>query len=405
MNFKEAVSQIRAVAGIIHGSRAFGGPVQANLHLINRCNIRCIHCYYNSPYVEVPSYAPVRNAKRTGQELPSSDEIKKLMKTEADPGFMRTVIEELLSMGTRRWQIGGNGEPFLYKGILELIGILKRSGSYCLANTNGTLIDTDTADSLIKMQFDELRITTMAGTPEVYERTHPGISHETFYKLKQNLMYMADQKAALKVRRPNISLPFIVIAQNYDNLFEFAEFAAEVGANQVLYRPVDDIEDPGLAKTVPSEVQAASVLEQLREVKPFLESRGIGHNIDYFKKTFRKKLDTKNLYSLIPCYYGWLSSFINPQGDVYPCCRCYDSLGNAYEKSFKEIWNGSIYQQFRKKALQINKTLKPLRGCDCFNCVHGTANLKAYKALHPIKRFSPYLKSLSDNLGRGNNDG
>ena len=106
MNVKEISSRIRAVAGIMHGSRAFGGPVQANLLLTNRCNIRCIHCYYNSPYLEVPSYAPVRKAKRTGQELPSSNEMKSIMKSEADPARLRKVVEELLRLGTRPGDIG-----------------------------------------------------------------------------------------------------------------------------------------------------------------------------------------------------------------------------------------------------------------------------------------------------------
>ena len=191
---------------------------------------------------------------------------------------------------------------------MELFGSLKAAGGHCLTNTNGTLINFSVADELIKMKFDELRITTMAGTPDVYVRTHPGTTGEMFHKLEQTLMYIADQKAGLKVKKPEITLPFIVIAQNYDSVFEFAEFAAHVGADRVLFRPVDDIEDPGLAHTVPSEKQAVSVLEQLRAVKPFLESRGVHHNIGYFSKIFREQLNTEMLYRQIPCYYGWLRS-------------------------------------------------------------------------------------------------
>ena len=282
MNVKEISSRIRAVAGIMHGSRAFGGPVQANLLLTNRCNIRCIHCYYNSPYPEMPSFDPVIKAKRTGQELPTRDMVQNIMKKEADPEHMRNVVEELLKLGTRRWQIGGKGEPFLYNGVMELIEILKRSGSYCLANTNGTLINAEMADHLIRVKFDELRITTMAGTPEVYVRTHPGSTEKTFYKLEEILLYMADRKSAMQARKPEITLVIIVIAQNYASLYEFAEFAAHVKVARVLFRPVDDIGDPGLAKTVPTMEQAAFVRQQLNEVKPFLETRGITHNIDNF---------------------------------------------------------------------------------------------------------------------------
>jgi radical SAM protein with 4Fe4S-binding SPASM domain len=395
MNIKEMPSRIRAVAGIIHGSRALGGPVQANLLLTNRCNISCIHCYFNSPYLEMPLFDPVIKAKRTGQELPTRDMVQNIMKKEADPLHLRSVVGELLKLGTRRWQIGGKGEPFLYKGAMELIDILKRSGSHCLANTNGTLINADMADHLIRVKFDELRITTMAGTPEVYVRTHPGSTEKTFYQLKETLLYMADKKSAMQVKKPEVTLVIIVINQNYDSLNEFAEFADHVKADRVLFRPVDDIGDPGLAKTVPTMEQAFFVREQLKKVKSFLETRGIAHNVDYFLKIFREKLNTEELHKHIPCYYGWLSSFIGPDGDVYPCCRCHESLGNAYEKGFNEVWNGKSYQQFRKEALQIHRSKKPVRGCGCYSCVHHTANLKVYKALHPLKRFSGHLKSLS----------
>lgn len=394
---REMPSQIKAVLGIIHGSRAFGGPVQVNLRLTNRCNIRCLHCYYNSPYLDMPAFIPLRRARKTGKDSPSSQELKQISLLDADPGLMRVVIEELLKMGTRGWQIGGNGEPFLYKDIMEVIGILKASGSHCLINTNGTLINSTVADALIKVKFDELRITTMAGTPDVYVRTHPGTTGEMFHKLKQTLMYMAERKAALKVKQPEITLAFIVIAQNYNSVFEFAEFAAHVKADGVLFRPVDDIEDPGLAQTVPSEKQAISVLEQLRAAKPFLESRGIRHNIAYFSKIFREQLNTEMLYRHIPCYYGWLSTVIDTDCKVYACCRCYEPLGDIQENKFSEIWNGKSYRQFRKDGLHLNRTRRPVRGCDCYSCVHHTANLKVYQKLHPVKGRSQRLKSLSQS--------
>ncbi len=395
---RDMPSQIKAVLGIMHGSRAFGGPVQVNLRLTNRCNLHCLHCYYNSPYLDTPAFAPLRRARKTGQDLPLRNEMEQIRSLDADPALMRAVIEDLLRMGTRVWQLAGNGEPFLYKDIMELIGILKASGSHCLANTNGTLINFAVADELIKMKFDELRITTMAGTPDVYVRTHPGTTGEVFRKLKQTLMYMAEQKAALKVKKPEITLAFIVIAQNYDSVFEFAEFAAHVRADRALFRPVDDIEDAGLANTVPTEKQAVSVLEQLREVKPFLESRGVRHNIGYFSKIFRNQLDTEMLYRHIPCYYGWLSTVIDTDCKVYACCRCYEPLGDIHENKFSEIWNGKSYRQFRKDGFHLNRTRRPVRGCDCYSCVHHTANLRVYQKLHPVKGRSQRLKSLSQSV-------
>ncbi|MCK4821259.1 SPASM domain-containing protein, partial [bacterium] len=324
-------------------------------------------------------------------------EMEKMQSLDADPGLVRAAVEDLLKMGTRRWQITGNGEPLLYRDSMELIGTLKASGSHCTVNTNGTLINFAMADELVKMKLDEVRITTMAGTPDVYVRTHPGVTANLFRELEQVLMYMAEQKAALKVRQPEITLAFVVIAQNYDNIFESAEFAAHVGASGVLFRPVDDIEDSGLAHTVPTEKQAITVVEQLSAAKRFFEARGIRHNIGYFRKSFHEQLDTEMIYRHIPCFYGWLSTVIDTDGKIYGCCRCYEPLGDMHQHKFSEIWHGSSYRRFRREGVLLHRRRKPVSGCDCYSCVHYTANLKVYKRLHPVKGRFRNIESIPVN--------
>ena len=326
--------------------------------------------------------------------LPGDEYLKSLQRLDADSDRINALIDELLRMGTRRFQFGGYGEPFLHKNALEFMYRAKHAGSTCLVNTNGTLIDHETIDELIKMEFNELRITTLAGTRETYVRTHPGVADGTFDNLRENLMYLAERKATLGVRYPKVTLACIVIAQNCDDLFNFAEFAGLIQADSVLYRPVDDIEDEGLSRLVPTKNQAASVREQLIEIEVYLESKRIVHNIDKFLRVFREQLDTTELYSIIPCYYGWLSVMIQTDGKVYPCCRCYAPLGNVYEKEFHEIWYGNAYRSFRKQALNINKRKESVKSCDCNSCVNHTANLRVYQLLHPLKGRSTTIKRL-----------
>ena len=148
MGLRQWFPHVRAVMGIVHGSRAFGGPIQANLRLTNRCNIRCIHCYYYSPFVETPSLTPLRRASRMCENPPEKEEMKSLLKLEADSERVKTLISQILRMGTRIFQLGGNGEPFFYKNVMEIIGILKAAGCYCSTNTNGTLLDRETVDDV-----------------------------------------------------------------------------------------------------------------------------------------------------------------------------------------------------------------------------------------------------------------
>lgn len=282
MSLEKRIAQLKAVAGITHGARAFGGPFQAALWLTSQCNVKCIHCFYHSPYVKKPNLFEVRRARLMGTEFPDDNYIKNIQNLYADSERTKTLMDEMIGMGTQEFLFTGIGEPFLHKNALEFMEYAKKAGCRCVGNTNGTLLDRSRIDELIKMGFDELRITTMAGTREMYERTHPGTSGETFDALRENLLYLANRKASLQVKKPKVCLPYIVIADNHDGLLDFARLSHHVKADEVNFRPFDDVEDLDFAKLVPTTEQAASVTEQLVGVKAYLESKKIIHNISYF---------------------------------------------------------------------------------------------------------------------------
>lgn len=305
MSWQRWLSYVKASMGIMHGSRAFGGPIQATFSLTNRCNMKCIHCYYYSPYLKSPDNAHEKHLHRV----------------DADFSMTRGLIKRLLSMGTSAFLFTGKGEPFMHKNILDFTELVKQAGSICIANTNGTILDRKMIAELIKLEFDVLRINTMAGTEEMYLRTHPGVAVGTFDELKENLIYLKEQKATLNADKPEVVHVFIVTAQNCEDLFGFAEFASFTKADQVIFRPVDDRGDKGLAKTVPTMEQGSYIKEQLLRIGPYLASRGIKHNISNFLKVFREQLNTSALYRIIPCYYGWLNVRIDVSGAISPCNR------------------------------------------------------------------------------------
>ena len=73
---------------------------------------------------------------------------------------------------------------------------------------------------------------------------------------------------------------------------------------------------------------------------------------------------------------AWLMPFIFVTGHVIPCCSGNEagnrdfqkatSLGNIYEHSFKDIWNGEKYKTLRK-MIRENKVPTACRDCCAFN--------------------------------------
>ena len=62
------------------------------------------------------------------------------------------------------------------------------------------------------------------------------------------------------------------------------------------------------------------------------------------------------------CTRPWTTAYVTANGNCLPCCispfatNNYDSLimGNLFQQSFDEIWNGEAYRRFRAKFLSQN---------------------------------------------------
>jgi len=53
------------------------------------------------------------------------------------------------------------------------------------------------------------------------------------------------------------------------------------------------------------------------------------------------------------CYIPWFVMEILSNGDAIPLTRCFNlKLGNIYENSISEIWNGESYRKLRKELIK-----------------------------------------------------
>jgi MoaA/NifB/PqqE/SkfB family radical SAM enzyme len=48
------------------------------------------------------------------------------------------------------------------------------------------------------------------------------------------------------------------------------------------------------------------------------------------------------------CVFIWRSTFLNANGDVYPCQFLYIQMGNIRKDRMEDIWNNDLYQTFRQ---------------------------------------------------------
>ena len=78
----------------------------------------------------------------------------------------------------------------------------------------------------------------------------------------------------------------------------------------------------------------------------------------------KNKEQKKQKHPIQFCKRPWMETFINWNGDVFPCgCVATErkySMGNAFETDFKEIWNGEKYIAARKELLDQPNDLETI---------------------------------------------
>ena len=60
-------------------------------------------------------------------------------------------------------------------------------------------------------------------------------------------------------------------------------------------------------------------------------------------------------------------------------------MGNLMQKTFFEIWNGSILNKYRKNLLGGNRCNSPCKACNADGDVYGSKHAEAWKIKYGIK--------------------
>jgi MoaA/NifB/PqqE/SkfB family radical SAM enzyme len=265
------------------------------------------------------------------------------------------------------WFTFSGGEPFLRK---ETVDIILRAYERCrpaIINvpTNGllterivesvrTLASTCTESNLVinlsldgvAEEHDQIR-----GVPGNFAK-----SMETFRQLR-----------ALKEQYPNFTLGVHSVISNF-NLHKIDELAgfvmdelqpdsyiSEIAEERVELSTIDWDITP-----TPENYEAA--ISKFRQHSETAESIGrMGHITRALRHEYYKMVPEvlRQETQVLPCYAGWASCQISPDGDIWSCCVRAEPMGNVLEHNydFKKAWTTA-------RAKQIRESIKN-KECHC----------------------------------------
>jgi MoaA/NifB/PqqE/SkfB family radical SAM enzyme len=207
--------------GIEDGRWAFIGPKIVQIDLTGKCNNNCIGCWVHSPFIKTPP----RDKDIT---LPF--------------GKVKSLIENLASLGTEEVYLSGAGEPFLHPNILEIVELIKSKGIKLNIITNFILLDEEKSKRLIELDVDMVTASIWAALSETYVKTHLGKTVDDFYKIKDNLKRLFHLKVKEDKHLPHIKIYNVICNLNYKEIQQMVDFALETEAEFIEFQVMDIVD-------------------------------------------------------------------------------------------------------------------------------------------------------------------
>lgn len=358
--------RFKLLKGLLHGEKAFTGPLYVDIDLTSRCNIRCIGCPYHSPLQEKNPMASMQ-----GRDM--------------DVDLFKRLVVELQAMGTNSIILQGSGEPLLHPRTPEMIAFAKGLGLRVVLLTNGTLLTSDICSALIDSGLDLVKVSLWAANRDQYE-VNAGVPSKHFDRTIEGL----GQFAALKKRRntaaPDVFIYHIINAQNFSTLDKMVDLAIESGCQGLHFTPFYAL--PGKSDHLAlKDEDEQEVRRSIRAAGQRLRSMSMSCNVDWALNRYDQ---VHELWQTMACTIAWFHARIRVDGTVQGCGRCNLNLsfGNIQKESFRKVWNGSLIKRFRKQAAGRARSRFLSAHCDCSSCCYYHDIARIHRYLRFVPRFN-----------------
>ncbi|MCP3733216.1 radical SAM protein [Sphingomonas sp. MG17] len=254
------------------------------------------------------------------------------------------------------------GEPFVWKGFVELI-------ESCAANeigwgviTNGSALTKSVAERMAQAQPVNIDVSLDSTDPAVHDRAR-GVAGSRD-KVMEGIRHLSDARAAVGAQFP-IRIKTTVDRHNFGGLEDLIKWAANVPGTIVDPSPVrlaaPDAQAHhylGPAEWAQFEAAMMRLIEMKRAGWPIETTEA---KLRAFASHFRGER-TEHGYE--ECRVGLRNLNINPMGDVTHCWN-FERIGNLRSQSAKAIWHSPDRQAQVERTINCSQAKGNLCGMAC----------------------------------------
>jgi len=201
----------------------------------------------------------------------------------------------------------GLGEPFLDRQIFERIAYCARHNISTLLSTNGTLLDEQTCERVLRSPLESITLSFDGASKETFEYYRKGARFE---KVRDNFVRFCRMKHQ-RGAKVQVVVQTVLLERTRPEVDEFIRFW----------------------KAVPGVDQVRLKEDETNVLRP--EAR---HAAGDWKH---------------PCHYLWRGPmYVKQNGEVYPCCQSYmlggQPVGRIGVEPIEQIWNSAEVERMRR---------------------------------------------------------
>jgi radical SAM protein with 4Fe4S-binding SPASM domain len=235
------------------------------------------------------------------------------------------------------------GEPYLNPKFLEMVKYASSKRIYTATSTNAHYLNDEAARKTVESGLSRLIISIDGTTQETYEQYRIGGDLKKVIEGAENIIRW---KKELKSRTPHVIFQFLVVKPNEHQINEVEVLARKIGVDEVRFKTAQMYDYVNGNKLIPT-IEKYSRYKQQADGTYSIKNEMLNH-----------------------CWRLWHSTVITWDGLVVPCCFDKDAkhqLGDLKTVSFKEMWQGEKYTNFRASVLRSRSEIDI-----CKNCTEGT---------------------------------
>ena len=293
-----------------------GLPISASIEPTTACNLRCPQC---------PS--GLRSFSRpTGK-------------------IKRELYEHIIKeLGPQLWYLTlyFQGEPYLNPHFTDLVEIANRQNIFTATSSNAHFLNDENARKTVESGLNKLIVSVDGLSQETYEKYR---IEGQLDKVEEGLENIYKWKSKLNEFSTQVVVQFIVMKHNEHEVDRVKSWAKKYKVDEVQLKTAQ----------IYDHQKGSELLPENEEYARYSENGGI---FQIKNKLFNH------------CWRMWHSCVVTWDGRVVPCCFDKDAkyvMGDLKETSFREIWNGDKYNNFRKQLLNNRKAIDI-----CLDCTEGT---------------------------------